>query len=315
MQEIETLTAYKCKFKYILRGNPLYDEQKEKIKNGDIPEYKVVQFVKDFKNYTSNLRVSNSTDKAIKLSDETTMYEEKLNKWIIFPNVGKNGKPIKVIKKNTNKEYNFNDDAVALYKHRVFLYEKDDTLIIIFHRESGSGCKSIFLETANQFLKTKGIKLEMMLIIPNKNGLEDATPKKLILQYKKDNVSSDKSENIRKKKETVVQELGLNLEISDNNNISNILNKLKRKDASKDQIFASILCALGNQEYNDAIIEYKIKNRTKKVRWDDIERIMGIYDISDELHKQKKVLGFDKALNLLVDDYYNQIIETGVIDE
>lgn len=62
---------------------------------------------------------------------------------------------------------------------------KSDSIIAIFHRQNGSGCKSVFLETANKAIKSRGIKLEMELIMPMSNSVIDATPTKITLQYKK----------------------------------------------------------------------------------------------------------------------------------
>ena len=39
MSKIETLTAYKCAFSYLQRNNPLKEELKNKIKDGELPDY------------------------------------------------------------------------------------------------------------------------------------------------------------------------------------------------------------------------------------------------------------------------------------
>ena len=114
--------------------------------------------------------------------------------------------------------YNYGSDTAALYNHHVFFYQKSDSIIVIFHRQNGSGCKSVFLETANKAIKSRGIKLEMELIMPMSNSVIDATPTKITLQYKKDVISSDVADNIGKhKKSYLVRELGLNLSVNENN--------------------------------------------------------------------------------------------------
>ena len=52
MAKIETLTAYICKFSYALRNNPLLNEQREAIKAGKKPDYKVDDFIKEYQKYT-----------------------------------------------------------------------------------------------------------------------------------------------------------------------------------------------------------------------------------------------------------------------
>lgn len=45
MAKIETLTAYKCKFSYLQRNNPLLEKQREAIKEGKDPEYSFSDFI------------------------------------------------------------------------------------------------------------------------------------------------------------------------------------------------------------------------------------------------------------------------------
>lgn len=54
--------------------------------------------------------------------------------------------------------------------------------------------------------------------MPMSNSVIDATPTKITLQYKKDVISSDVADNIGKhKKSYLVRELGLNLNVNENN--------------------------------------------------------------------------------------------------
>lgn len=57
MARIETLSAYKCKFSYLQRNNPLKEELRDKIKAGVPPEYTFSDFIDDFCEYTSLLAV------------------------------------------------------------------------------------------------------------------------------------------------------------------------------------------------------------------------------------------------------------------
>lgn len=70
MARIETLSAYKCKFSYLQRNNPLKEELHDKIKAGIPPEYTFSDFIDDFCKYTSLLAVGKSTERAISLPKE-----------------------------------------------------------------------------------------------------------------------------------------------------------------------------------------------------------------------------------------------------
>ena len=59
--------------------------------------------------------------------------------------------------------------------------------------------------------------------MPMSNSVIDATPTKITLQYKKDVISSDVADNLGKhKKSYLVRELGLNLNVNENNSIMRI---------------------------------------------------------------------------------------------
>ena len=105
MARIETLTAYKCKFSYLQRNNPLIEEQREAIKAGEDPEYTFSDFINTYQTYTENLAIGENTDRAIILSEEKISEKEKngLKKWHLVPSAGKQGKPVTVIKKSSGK--------------------------------------------------------------------------------------------------------------------------------------------------------------------------------------------------------------------
>lgn len=63
---------------------------------------------------------------------------------MIVPYAGKQGKPFKIIKTSNGKKYNFGADSAALYEHKIFVYESTSATVVIFHRQNGSGCKSVF---------------------------------------------------------------------------------------------------------------------------------------------------------------------------
>ena len=150
MAKIDTLTAYKCKFSYLQRNNPLLEEQRDAIKEGKQPDFTFSDFIIKYVETVKNMVVGTNTDRAIIL--ENTDVSEGLMKgvktWHIIPRAGKQGKPVTVIKKNTGKKYDFGSDTAALYAYHIFCYENEDGMYMIFHRQNGSGYKQVLIGVA-----------------------------------------------------------------------------------------------------------------------------------------------------------------------
>lgn len=315
---IDTLTAYKCSFRFLQRNNPLIGEQRNAIKDDKKPDYSFLEFLNDYTEYTKDIAVGESSHRAISLSQDNIDYSEQndICKWHIIMSAGKQGQPVTVVKIHTKKRYNYGSDTAALYNHHVFFYQKSDSIIAIFHRQNGSGCKSVFLETANKAIKSRGIKLEMELIMPMSNSVIDATPTKITLQYKKDVISSDVADNIVKhKKSYLVRELGLNLSVNENSSIMRIFRDFQLRRIPSNEAFALIKAEINDsKEYNDAEVNVKIGNRRRKIKWNEFKSMMGTYDISEKLYNAySKSKDFVRELYILVDEYYNMITDSEVI--
>lgn len=313
MAKVDTLTAYRCSFKYIKRNNPLKDELQEKIREGIPPDYDFNDFIDDFRDYTSSLAVGKNTERAILLPEENIFIREKKGnstKWRIVPLAGKQGIPVRIIKTDTGREYSFNSKSAAIYEHNVYIYQKKDFAIVIFYRRSGSGCKSIFLEVANNMLWDKGIKLEMELYLPLLSSNTYSEPIKLQLQYSHNEKTSDIAEKLhQRKRNEVVRELTLYLKSDENNKIKQIIKDMQLGKIDKDIAFARITGnCLNDGSYNNAKLYFRIGKRISSVKWNEFDSIMGSYDITEELYKKiKKNIKYIDALTELVDDYYHSI--------
>ena len=315
MNRVETLTAYKLKFSYLQRNNPLIEKQRKAIKAGEEPNYSFSEFISEYQKYTTNLAIGENTDRAIILpNDKITKKEnEGVRKWHLEPSAGKQGKRITVIKRLSGKKYSFGSDAAALYDYHIFVYENKGTMYAIFHRQNGSGCKSVFLETANKAIKSKGLKLEMDLIVPMKDGVKDATATKITLQYTKKNKSSDAAENIvSSRKKHIIRDLGINLEEGENSKVLGIFKKMQIGKLDSSEAFALIKAELKDgEDYNDAEIRLRVGRRYRRVQWNEFESIFGTHDISHDLQEAYK-LSHDYVGELikLADEYYKDIIES-----
>ena len=315
MANVETLTAYRCKFSYLRRNNPLLVQQREAIQSGEVPFYTISDFLADYIDSSSKLAIGENTNSAILLSSEKLLVE-KINENVVrshlMPCSGKQGKPLTIIKRSTSKRYNFGSDSAALYDHHIFIYEGEGDIIAIFHRQNGSGCKSVFLETANKVLKPKGLKLEMDLLIPLSDSFAHAIPTKLTLQYTQKILSSDIADNCKGKKERkqVVRDLGFNLTASDNSSIFNIFRNMQLGRINQEVAFAQIKAECPHaDEYNDAVISLRFGRQNRPVKWNEFERFCGSHDISESLRAEfKKSKNFVSALTKIVDQYYYNIM-------
>ena len=320
MARIDTLTAYSCRFSYMQRNNPMIEEQREAIKRGDKPDFDLSDFLKLYYEYAQKLAIGENTDRAIMVQkDQIEQFSYKgINCWHIVPRVGKQGRPIKVVKTTNGKQYDFGADSAALYEHHVFCYSDGKHIIMIFHRQNGSGCKSVFLETANNLIKEKGIKLEMDNVIPFEDEISSAKPLKITLQYTENILSTDIAENVSgpKKKKKIIRDLGLNLESVENSRIKGIIDDFRLGHISKDVAFAMIKAEIGDDiEYDSALVRIKIGNHTKNYPWSEVEKLYCSHDITDELHKLYKTTGnYIESLKNLANEFYSKIVSSGVLD-
>ena len=70
MRKVETLTAYRCEFRYRQRNNPMIEQQREAIRKGIVPRYSFSAFIEKYKNFTQDLVIGGNTDRAIALPNE-----------------------------------------------------------------------------------------------------------------------------------------------------------------------------------------------------------------------------------------------------
>jgi len=316
-----TLTAYRCTFDYVAKNNiNITDEIKEKIKNGEKPIYSLSDFVNDYIDSVSSLAIGKNANRAIQLTNFTSSkMDSGVLKIHIQPKAGKYGENVTVVEKSTKKAYNYKEDDAALYGHNIFFFEKDCDIIAIFYRKGTSGCKTVFYETANDTLRSKGMKLEMSLIMPffQKHNLQKANATKLIVQWVEpkrkssdiaDELDDDKPE--RKTTNKVIQKLEIRLKENHNNQIKSIIEKLTSGQIVKEAAFAEIKTkCLGEDnrdKYNDALIQFKIGNKDlPPLRFGDIENQIGAYDITNLISESD----FINSLISNADDYYRLITE------
>ena len=64
------------------------------------------------------------------------------------------------------------------------------------------------------------------------------------------------------------------------------------------------------EDYNEAKVFFRVGKRICPVQWNEFDSIMGVYDITDQLHQRFKSSGnFIGELTTIADEYYNSIIK------
>lgn len=314
MVKVETLTAYKCEFSFMERNNPLIEEHRDAIREGQRPEYSFSNFIEDYVESTSKMAVGEGSDRGIMLdcsSVNNCTINGNVQRWHIIPLAGKQGKRITVYNTTNAVAERYGTDSAALYENHVFIYEERNSIIAIFHRQNGSGCKSVFLETANNMLRKKGYKLEMNLIMPLDCEYRDVTPTKLILKYMKDDSSTDIADNVggRKRKPKEIKNLAINLEAAENNRISRIIHAFKNGEIDQSTAFAEIRVEVSDEVYNDAGIQVRIGNRHRTIAWNDFGNSLGSYDITERVNlRENRLRDIVDVLTEIADEYYYSIM-------
>jgi len=322
MLQTHSLTAYRCSFSYLERNNPIdTDEMKVAIKKGESPNYSLETFTTDYISAVSTLPDKQFADRAILLTQitSTESLPNNVSRIHLQPQAGKHGEPLTVVQKETNRKHRYKKDDVALYDYNVFFYENNGDIVALFHRKGTSGCKTVFLETANNALRKKGMRLNMKLLVPldKYHNMQNATPSQVILNWVVPvEESSDIADNLgarakkKKPKTRVIQNLSINLKAEESNPIKSTIENLMNGNIDEKVAMAEITTRyLGDDnrgKFNDAIVDLKIGNRiVSKFRFGEIESQIGAYDITDKLNPSD----FVNSLVACADGYYNKIME------
>ncbi len=314
---IETLMAYECHFEYKKRCNKHYEEQKEAIKRGERPEYSFEQFIEDYKGFTELYAVGYS-NRAISFGDNRVNFIDTgdYKQWIIKAGAGQEGLHMQVVKKDNRETIDYpGQNTASLFDNMIFIYEGDNGVVAIFHRRNGSGCKSVFHETANKMLDDLGYRLEMVPIVPTQAGhLNTIVPLEIELSYNKIIRSTDIADNIEGRKENVKKVI-YNLQVVENRSFKEIIKEVIEGNTDPEDGFALLFDNLEDDEEGEAIISVLDGKSHRRVSYDEINSFIGSYDITDEMNifrddKQKLA---EKLLSL-ANNYYEEIRQSTVLD-
>ena len=319
MEIKHSLTAYKCEFSYMARNNPIDTaEMKEAIKNGEKPNYSLSEFISDYIYIEPSLPIKENAERVIKLTQvasEKTLHNG-VKRTHIQPMAGKQNESLTLFHRPTNTTERTKDKD-ALYDYNVVFYDNSEDIIAIFYRKGTSGCKSVFLETANEILRNKGIKLDMALIMPlnQRYDAEGGIASQVTLKWRvpvseSSDIVDDLDNKSKKQKTRVVQSMAINLKAEESGPIKNIVENLRRNIIDEKTAFAQIATKyLGDDNrnnFNDAAIDFKVGNRiVSRIQFGEIENLIGAYNITGTLNTSD----FVNSLLINTDAFYKQISE------
>lgn len=307
--ETHSLTAYKLEFSYMERNNPLKDELKEKIKNEEKPKVGIGDLISIMisKSKSNTYLVVDNFAFALSEFKNSSPFDD-CHKYVIKPDVGRADVEVKVYKRNRPEPYRYGRNSVSTNSHKIYFYEFPDSSYMICHRKGGSGCKIVLEKVLCSILREKGIKLETTLILPTKDSnLKDYKPQKLIVRYKAkpsgdiaDNVSNNK-----RFKEAVIRETTVNLKMSENSLINSFIERRFSNELSENDAFIEVKKVLGDDDYNDADILFKVGKVYRTVKWDSLEELFEGKDITEDLANMGGDL--DTNISTCADDYIKEI--------
>lgn len=256
--------------------------------------------IKKFCQKMNKTFMGNNSQRAMKITSYSTqklLDDCILHKFIVKS--GKFGETLEVVDLNSDDTKIFDANYVGLYGHNVLCFEYKDEFIFIFHRISNSGCKTVFVESFNDYLKSSyGYYSSFSPCFYPKDteiNYETINPKKIILTTFSDNVSSDGSEKKTKKKQKEVM-LYLN---SQESLLSTILSYIKRK-ITKEELRAALVEY--DPSYSQASIAINIGNGTSRtIECEELFDKLVDYDITNlanKIEEKHGMFGFNDLINI-----------------
>ncbi|PAF54648.1 hypothetical protein [Mycoplasmopsis agassizii] len=319
----DTLMAYEITFTPLVKKSSkkqtILENDAEYIKTDPALNYKLDSFFVDFLKGIKDKNVTKDSQKIVLCeSIKKDQENENSQRFYIKTNCGRRNVVTKMVntKNSETTEHIYNEEWSPTIGYNIFAYQIKEKYYAVFHRENNSGCKTAFLEAVNQIIKSKGVRMNLNLLLPNANSHYDynkpVIPKKIKLFYKKKNTSDDIADHISKKnkhRQTIVKELTLYLKEHENIFAKNIFEKLWNKLITWGQALKEIQNELSD-EYNSASFFVQIGKKRRWISWEQFEDTIGVYDITKEFDELKKKTNNPiEALGICADNYLSNLLK------
>lgn len=306
---IQSLTAYTCRICKKYKSDNLL------VQNDSDDFVNLEDLLKEFFAYISECKIDLYTSKALFLENEPKCVnlETQMTRIHIQPSAGKALENFSVVNYSTNEHQKYNGDKYsAMYIHNILFYIKGNQNVFVFHHYGQSGCKTAFLNTFNRFLSEKGLIAHLDVLI-SKSMFDDAkkyVPEKLNLITTYEEMSSDKAENIREKKnKKVEQEVIISLNAPRALGLLNWFVVGIRKSPTIEELKQVLIQENYPADFERAKLTLKFGNVQRKIDLTEFTGMLAEYDVTDklELHVDGSVC--EESLYTVVGEYANQFFD------
>ena len=283
---MQTLTAYKYKIIDVNTKEPLISGDGS---NGTIDIHKLLM---EFSAYMEKTQFSTNTKKVISLklmNEETSTVSSK--RVHFKATSGRYGQ--RTIALDINNEKNKTElgtEKAICHFYNVFFYIENRSYenICIFHRYGRGGCKTIFIEIFNKFLRLRDMKIELSALFSPEQQNNIVNSQKTKLRLLKNTIkhieSADVADNIESKK-TIKHNTEMELTINLKN--KKVVDRLPI-DGIKDVILGrkKVIDVFEIPEdflFDQAKMEMKLGNQIRTIDLANLGKIFCEYDITEKL--------------------------------
>lgn len=281
---VQSLTAYTCRICVKYHNENLL-EKSDTNKNPIL----LRELLKEFFEYIKTCRIDRHTGRAIMISE--TVREITIDNCItrlhIQPDAGKALENFSVINHSTNEAKGYSgEDHSAIYAHHILFYIGNEKNVFLFHHYGQSGCKTVFLNTFNNFLSTKGLIAHLDVLMSNNMMVEGKKyePDKMSLLTTYSDLSSDKAENIKKKNNKKVEkETIITLSAPRAKNVKEWLKNFSAKSPTIDELKKILIKDNYPVDFDDAKLTIKFGKVTRSISLSEFTGLMAEYDVTEKL--------------------------------
>lgn len=324
---IQTITAYKYKFYRIKHKKEYEDENGEILKHSVDEKLLPIDFsgkdgvnpnalLEEFFKEIQVLPVKSEYNKKVLKVESYEIGETHLNKFRThcLTNAGFYGRLLKIynIKKDLQtKSVELNEAVLATYNVFFYYQENSTENICIFHRCGRGGCKTIFIEHFNRFLKKHKLRLELKAIVSEE--MQEKIKNGRILE-----MNLIKTSNVKKKNTDAADKMEEEESIIKHREYSLSINlRGKRREACKDLIDKLVFGEVPVKEvfefipedldFNETSCLMEIGNQQRTVYKSNLYALLTEHDITNLLKYDKYNYPTKESLSFVVDEYVSKL--------
>ena len=254
-------------------------------------------------------------DKVLKVENfEIDEEHIKMHRTHCLTTAGFYGRLLKIYnvqKEQETKNIGLNEAVMATYN--VFFYFNDNSVenICVFHRCGKGGCKTIFMEKFNIFLKERGLRIEMRAIVSDetkerlKNGrlLEVNLIKSI--EYK--NKSTDAADKISNR-DTVTKRKQYSFTINLRGRRTEAIDGVWDKIIGRVPIREMFEFVPDNLEFNETSYLIGMGKQQKTIYDSNLYALLCEHDVTNALEYDKDNYPTKESLSNVVNDYVSNLI-------